>query len=84
MAKVRVVKSFRIPRKNYLLKLIEASNHLNGTLRYSSAWCGGYITVENDAESHIVLRGDTIQLLSDGSLRKINYRVKRTYSNEGV
>ena len=84
MPKVRVVKSFRIPRRNYISKLIEASNYLNGYLSYSSAWCGGYITVKDDNGSYIVLRGDTIQLLSDGTLKKINYRVKRTYAFEGV
>lgn len=84
MSKVRVIKSFRIPRRNYISKLIEAANYLNGSLRYSSAWSGAYITVKDVNESYIVLRGDTIQLLSDGTLRKINYRVKRTYAFEGV
>lgn len=84
MPKLRVVRSFRIPRKNYLSKLIEAANYLDGTLRYSSAWCGGYITVEDINGSYIVLRGDTIQLLSDGTLRKIDYKVKRTYAFEGA
>lgn len=84
MSKVRVIKSFRIPRRNYISKLIEAANYLNGSLRYSSAWSGAYITVKDVNGSYIVLRGDTIQLLSDGTLRKINYRVKRTYASEGV
>lgn len=84
MSKVRVVKSFRIPRRNYIGKLIQAANYLNGSLRYSSAWGGAYITVKDVNGSYIVLRGDTIQLLSDGTLRKINYRIKRTYAFEGV
>lgn len=84
MSKVRVVKSFRIPRRNYIGKLIQAANYLNGSLRYSSAWSGAYITVKDANGSYIVLRGDTIQLLSDGTLKKINYRIKRTYDFEGV